>query len=460
VSTTTQSIETKGSKIRGIHIAGGLPGPKAKAHIEMDEDATSKALGRVYPLVPEAGEGCWITDVDGNRFLDLFAGIAVCNTGHCHPEVVQAIQDQAVRLIHAGGSDVYSPGYAELCQKLVSLAPKGSYTGGWEVFLTNSGTESVEGAVKLARYFTGRQRTIAFRGGFHGRTMGALSLTASKSIQRRGFGPLLSGVDHLRFPAREECPTGMDEAEWGRQVAYEQFDAIFATTTPAEEVAAVIAEPIQGEGGYLVPPDGFFHAIREICDQHGILFIADEVQSGFGRTGHWFAMEQWGVQPDIICMAKGISSGVPVGGFMARKSISVWPEAAHGSTWGGNPLGCAAALATIKVIERDGLMENAIEQGAFLMERFRQLKEECRLLTEVRGLGLMIGLELADKKIAHAWMTHCFHRGLLTLTCGPKSIRLCPPLIITREEAELAFDVMRQVLLEMAEADEGTVVGG
>jgi len=441
VSTTTQPNR--------IRITPPLPGPKAAAYIARDEAVTSKALGRVYPLVPESGQGCWITDVDGNVFLDLFAGIAVCATGHCHPALVAAIEAQARRLIPAGGPDVYSPGYAELCERLVGMAPVGPYTGGWEVFLTNSGTESVEGALKLARYYTGRQRVIAFRGGFHGRTAGSLSLTASKAVQRRGFGPLLSGVEHLTFPNRDHCPPGVDESTWGREQAERQFHAIFETTTPPEEVAAVVAEPIQGEGGYVVPPDGFFQAIRELCDRHGILFIADEVQTGFGRTGKWFAVEHWGVQPDIICMAKGISSGVPVGGFMARKRVATWPESAHGSTWGGTPIGCAAALANIRVIEDEGLMENAMEQGEWLMARFGELANETPRLTAVRGMGLMIGLECSDKATAKGWMQGCFERGVLTLTAGAKSLRLAPPLILSRAEAEIAYGVMRDVLLDM-----------
>lgn len=432
-----------------IHIATPLPGPKAAAYIERDEAVTSKALGRVYPLVPESGLGCWVTDVDGNTFLDLFAGIAVCATGHCHPAVVEAVVRQAHKLIHVGGPDVYSPGYAELCERLVGIAPSGPYTGGWEVFLTNSGTESVEGALKLARYFTGRHQMIAFRGGFHGRTAGSLSLTASKAVQRRGFGSQISGVTHLRFPNRDDCPPGKDEYAWGRQQAERQFHDIFETTAPPEEVAAVVAEPIQGEGGYIVPPDGFFQAVRALCDQHGILFIADEVQTGFGRTGKWFAIEHWGVQPDIICMAKGISSGVPVGGFMARKSIATWPESSHGSTWGGTPIGCAAALANIRVIADEGLMENAMEQGEWLLARFRELAQETPRLVAVRGMGLMIGLECADKATAKHWMQGCFERGVLTLTAGAKSLRLSPPLILSRAEAEIGFGVMQDVLLSL-----------
>lgn len=460
MSTTTHAIETPAPVTKRIEIRGPLPGPKAAAYIERDERVTSNCLGRVYPLVPEWGEGCWLVDVDGNRFLDFSAGIAVCATGHSHPAVVKAIQTQAARLIHAGGSDIYSPGYAELSEKLVSLAPKGDYTGDWQVFLTNSGTESVEGALKLARYHTGRHQIIGFRGAFHGRTMGALSITASKAIQRRGFGPLLSGVTHLTFPNKQDCPPHTNEATWGRQCAYTQFADVFATTTPPEDVAAVVVEPIQGEGGYIVPPDGFFQAIREICDEHGILFIADEVQTGFGRTGCMFALENWDVQPDVICMAKGISSGVPIGAFMARAPLMQWPPAAHGSTWGGNPIGCAAALANIAVIEDEKLMANAIEQGEYLMARFRELQNEVSVLTGVRGLGLMIGLELRDRSTAHLCMERCFQRGLLTLTAGARSIRLCPPLILNRAEADLGFDVLREVLLEMELHHEVEVVGG
>ncbi len=447
MSTTTP---TTPSPTRRIQIHGPLPGPKARAYIERDEQVTSAALGRVFPLVPATAEGCWITDVDGNVFLDFFAGIATCNTGHCHPEVVQAVQAQAARALHVGGPDVYSPGYAELCELLVSLAPQGPYTGGWQVFLTNSGTESVEGAIKLARYHTRRQRIIAFRGAFHGRTTGSLSLTASKAVQRRGFGPLLSGVTHLAFPNRLRCPKGRDEADWGWEMAESQLRAVFETTTPPEEVAAIVVEPIQGEGGYIVPPDGFLQALRALTQEHGILLIADEVQTGFGRTGRMFAVEHWGVQPDILCMAKGISSGVPVGGFMARASVSTWPEGAHGTTWGGNPLGCAAARASIQIIQRDGLMENAVAQGEYLMARFRELARECPLLQEVRGKGLMIGLEMVDPPTAQQWVQSCFQRGLLVLPCGQRAVRVSPPLILTREEAEMGFQVMREALLALA----------
>ncbi len=449
MSTMTPITQDDTTFPKQIRIRGPLPGPKAAAYIQRDEQVTSPCLGRVYPLAPERGQGCWLMDVDGNVFLDFFAGIAVAATGHAHPRVVQAVQEQVARLIHAGGSDVYSPGYAELCEKLVELAPKGEYTGGWRVFLTNSGTESVEGAVKLARYHTRRQRVIAFRGAFHGRTMGSLSLTASKAVQRNGFGPLLSGVTHLVYPNRNDCPPDMDEETWGRAFIRQQLEEAFATTTPPEEVAAIIVEPVQGEGGYKVPPAGFFQAIREVCDEHGIVFIADEVQTGFGRTGKMFAMEQWGVQPDVICMAKGIASGVPIGGFMARSHIMDWPKGVHGSTWGGNPLGCAAALANIDVILEEGLMANAVEQGEFLMAKFRELMTESRLLLEVRGQGLMIGLEMADKQVAQEWVDRCFHKGLLILTAGAKSVRLSPPLILSREEAELGFRIMRETLLEM-----------
>jgi len=433
---------------QGIQIRTPLPGPKAAALIAKDEAATSPSLTRVYALAPERGEGCWITDVDGNRFLDFTAGIAVCTTGHCHPRIVKAVQDQVARMIHICGSDFYSPGYGELAAKLASLAPAGKHTDPWRTFLSNSGTESVEGAVKLARFYTKRRRTIAFRGAFHGRTMGSLSLTASKYTQRKGFGPLLSGVEHISFPNASHCPSGMDEETWGRWFADNELNPLFQTTTPPDEVAAIIVEPIQGEGGYVIPPNGFLQRLREICDEHGILLIADEVQSGFGRTGKMFAMEHWNVQPDIICLAKGIASGVPIGAFIAPESIMSWHPGAHGSTWGGSPLGCVAALETIDLVETE-LMENAQRVGAHLMARCDELLDTSSLVVDVRGKGLMIGIELVDKKVTEELMVRCFHNGLLTLPAGQKVMRLSPPLILTVEEADMGFEVLRRVLSEI-----------
>ena len=433
---------------KGVQIRTPLPGPKAAAIIAQDEAATSPSLSRVYALAPAFGEGCWITDVDGNRFLDFTAGIAVCTTGHCHPRIVKAVQEQAARMIHICGSDFYSPGYGELAAKLVTLAPKGKHTGPWRAFLSNSGTESVEGAVKLARFYTRRRRTIAFRGAFHGRTMGSLSLTASKYTQRKGFGPLLSGVEHIMFPNASNCPTDMDETEWGRWFADNELNPLFQTTCPPDEVAAIIVEPIQGEGGYVVPPDGFLQRLREICDEHGILLIADEVQSGFGRTGKMFAIEHWNVQPDIICMAKGIASGLPIGAFMAPEHIMAWHRGAHGSTWGGSPLGCVAALETIDMVQ-NGLMQNAQRVGDHLKARCEELLDTSSLVTDVRGKGLMLGIELVNKEVTNELMVRCFHNGLLTLPAGQKVMRLSPPLILTQEEADLGFEILRRVLGEI-----------
>ncbi|MBP7961767.1 MAG: acetyl ornithine aminotransferase family protein [Caldilineaceae bacterium] len=433
---------------KGVQIRTPLPGPKAAALIAQDEATTSPSLGRVYDLVPKEGEGCWVTDVDGNRFLDFMAGIAVCTTGHSHPRIVKAVQEQVARMVHICGADFYSPGYGELAAKLVTLAPKGKHTDPWRAFLSNSGTESVEGAIKLARYYTKRQRVIAFRGSFHGRTLGSLSLTASKYVYRKGFGPLLSGVEHIMFPNASDCPTDMDERAWGRQFADHQLNPLFQTTIPADEVAAIIVEPIQGEGGYIVPPNGFMQRLREICDEHGILLIADEVQSGFGRTGKMFAMEHWNVQPDIICMAKGIASGVPIGAFMAPAHIMSWHRGAHGSTWGGSPLGCAAALETIDLVETE-LMANAQRVGAHLKARCEELLDTSSLVADVRGKGLMIGIELVDKEATNELMVRCFHNGLLTLPAGQKVMRLSPPLILTMEEADLGFEILRRVLGEI-----------
>ncbi len=408
------------------HLITALPGPRARAAIERDGRVASPSMGRVYPLVPARAQGCVIEDVDGNRVLDANAGIAVNSTGHCHPEVVAAIQRQSESLLHYCSSDWYLPIYAELCERLVATAPTGM--GAAQVFLGNSGTEAVEGAVKLARYATKRQNVIAFFGAFHGRSLGALSLTASKSKYRSGFGPLTPGAYH--------APYG--DAAYIERVLFEHVCA-------PEDVAAIIAEPIQGEGGYVVPPADFWPALRRICDEHGIVLIADEIQSGFGRTGRFWAIEHENVTPDVVLAGKGIASGLPLSAIMAREGLMTWGPGKHGSTFGGNPVACAAAVATIDLLER-GLVTNADTIGAELTAGLRDLADRYPAIVDVRGRGLMIGIEFADHDTAAAVEQGCYREGVLVLTCGPASVRLCPPLVMSSDQAATVLRTLGVVL--------------
>jgi 4-aminobutyrate aminotransferase len=419
-----------------------LPGPRAAQLIAADEQYTSPSYTRVYPLGVERGYGAVIEDVDGNRFLDFTAGIAVCSTGHCHPQVVAAIQQQTSKLLHMSGTDFYYSPQAELAKKLAQIAPGG---GAKRVFFTNSGAESVEAAFKLARYHTGRQHMIAFFGAFHGRTMGALSLTGSKVVQRRGFAPLIPLVSHIDYPNSYRGLSSSDSLS--------QLDDLFKRTVAPQEVAAIIVEPIQGEGGYIVPPPEFHRELRALCDKHRILLIADEVQSGMGRTGRMFALEHWNVVPDIVCLAKGIASGMPLGAIIAKAEIMDWGPGSHASTFGGNPISCVAALETIKLIE-DGLMENARHVGEHLKGRLAELMSRHRLIGDVRGLGLMIGMELVrDRGTKEPANTErdeivqlCFRKGLLLLGCGVNTLRFCPPLVVTKEQCDVAVGILDEVL--------------
>jgi 4-aminobutyrate aminotransferase len=411
------------------------PGPKAKAIVEKDQRYTAPAYGRVYPLVVKEGRGLVIEDVDGNLFLDFMAGIAVASTGHSHPKVVKAIEEQARKFLHICGSDFYYEPMAELAEKLSRIAPGRSPK---KVFLTNSGTETIEAAFKLARFATKRNHVIAFLGAFHGRTMGALSLTASRSSHRAEFSPLIPDIHH--------APYG--QADYLEQVLFRY------EVTPAE-VAAIFVEPIQGEGGYIVPPPEFLPTLKELCRRHGILLVVDEIQSGFGRTGKMFACEHWGVEPDILCAAKGIASGMPLGAMIAREEISTWTRSTHGSTFGGNPVACAAALATIDLIE-DGLIKNAGEVGDYLKESLTKLRSRHPRMSDVRGLGLMIGVEFAqndgkpDAQFRNQVMAKSFDKGLLLLSCGESTIRFCPPLIVKRDQVDIAVGIFDAVLSELA----------
>ncbi|MBM3801322.1 MAG: acetyl ornithine aminotransferase family protein [Acidimicrobiia bacterium] len=433
-----------------IRIVSPLPGPKAQAVLAVDRQHVSPSYSRPYPLVAEKAEGMVVTDVDGNSFLDFSAGIASCSTGRCHPRVVKAIQEQSAQLIHLSGTDFYYPQLSALAQKLAAIAPGSSEK---RVYFGNSGTEAIEAALKLARYATGRHKFIAFYGSFHGRTLGALSLTASKPVQRRGFGPLLEGVTHVPYPYCYRCPNR--PAEGGCHPACLRVieEQLFKTTLSPDEVAAIVFEPIQGEGGYIVPPPEFFQELKQLSARYGILLIADEVQSGMGRTGKMFAVEHFGIEPDIIAVAKGIASGLPLGAIVARAELMYWPPGSHASTFGGNPVSCAAALETIRLIEEE-LMQNAAETGRYLLESVRKLMTRCSAIGDVRGLGLMMGIELvkdrASKEKAGAWrdlaVQRCFEKGLLILGCGENTLRLMPPLIVNRAQADVAVEILEDVL--------------
>jgi len=403
-----------------------LPGPRARAQIAFDENWTSPSLPRAYPIVPVRGEGLAIEDIDGNLFLDFAAGIAVTSTGHSHPAIVSRIQEQAEDLLHFSASDFYLPIYAELCEELDRIAPLG---GRARSFLGNSGTEAVEAAIKMARFATGRPYIVAFLGAFHGRTYGSVSLTASKAKYHAGFGPLLPGVYH---------------APYGRVEDLRWFDdVLFERLAPADEVAAIIVEPIQGEGGYVVPEDGFLEGLREIATRHGIVLIADEIQSGAGRTGKMWAVEHWGVEPDVILTAKGIASGLPLGAVIARAELmEAWGPGAHGSTFGGNPLACAAALETIALLE-GGLIDNAAERGHQALAGLARLRaHHPGMITDVRGKGLMIGIEFDTPERAEAVQWAAFQRGLLVLECGRKAVRLSPALTASADEVDTALGLL------------------
>jgi 4-aminobutyrate aminotransferase len=429
-----------------------LPGPKAKAAVEADARLISPSYTRSYPLVAKRGRGVRVEDVDGNEFLDFAAGIAVTSTGHCHPEVVEAIQKQAAELLHISGTDFYDEHLTDLAEELSRIAPM---KGPHKVFYGNSGAEAVECAMKLARYHTGRQHIIAFLGAFHGRTMGALSLTASKPQQKRRFAPLIPGVTHVRYPyAYRGCTGGPQEEEaFALGCARYIEEKLFKTILAPEEVAAIVVEPIQGEGGYVVAPTNFMQELRRICDKHGILLVVDEVQSGAGRTGKWWAVQHTGVEPDIVCMAKGIASGMPLGVCLSKASVMDWVPGSHASTFGGNPVSIAASLATIKVLDREGIA-NAAKVGALIKERLEGWKKTHPTVGDVRGRGLMIGVELVKDKetrepaaaIRNRVEELAFERGLMILGCGENSLRLCPPLVLTEEEATVALDILEEAL--------------
>jgi 4-aminobutyrate aminotransferase len=426
------------------------PGPKAKAIVDKDSKYTSTCYLKEYPLAIAGGRGAMVEDVDGNKYLDFMAGIAVSSTGYNHPKVVAAVQEQAGKFLHICGSDFYFAGMANLCERLAGLAPGNKPK---RVFLTNSGTEAVEGAIKLARYYTGRKDFIAFKGAFHGRSTGALALTSSKVRQRAGMGPFLPGVHHVDFPYAYRC----DDCKPDRACSHHSAEGIerdlFARHVDPTEVAAIFVEPVQGEGGYIVPPPGWMREIRDLCDRHGILLVADEVQSGVGRTGKMWAINHMGVVPDIVLTAKGLGSGMPIGAIIATEEITTWKKGAHGSTFGGNPVCVASALATLDLIE-GGLMENARVMGDRLMAGARKLADKYPVIGDVRGLGLMIGLEfvkdratkernpeLVDKVVLGA-----FAKGLLLLGAGPSALRFAPPLVVDEYDVDTGLSIIDSVL--------------
>jgi 4-aminobutyrate aminotransferase len=435
-------------------ISTPLPGPQAQKILALDKQFVSPSYTRDYPLVAKRGQGAIVEDVDGNCFLDFAAGIAVVSTGHCHPDVVRAIQKQAETLIHMSGTDFYYPLLAQLGEKMAQITP-GTFPK--RVAFGNSGAEAVEAALKIARYHTKRHRFIAFLGAFHGRTFGALSLTASKAVQRRGFGPLLSGVTHVPYANPYRCPAGHRAPECvGDCICSELIEKrLFKTAVPPEEVAAIVVEPIQGEGGYVIPPPKFLSDLRQLADKYGILLIFDEVQCGMGRTGKMWACEHFGVVPDILVTAKGVASGLPLGVTVARADLMNWGPGAHASTFGGNPVACAAALETIRLLE-EKYIANAARLGEYILGRIADWPHKHRLVGQVRGRGLMIGIELVknqetrepDPEARNKVIERAFEQGLLILGCGESTVRLMPPLVIDREQADFAVDILDRCIAE------------
>jgi 4-aminobutyrate aminotransferase len=441
---TTKTL-TAGPKLKTA-----IPGPNAKRILAGDEKYISPSYTRSYPLVAKRGRGIVVEDVDGNEFFDFSAGIAVTSTGHCHPDVVAAIQKQAAELIHMSGTDFYYESLVTLAERLSKIAPM---SGPHKIYYGNSGAEAVECALKLARYHTKRQQVIAFFGAFHGRTMGALSLTASKPQQKRRFSPLVPGVTHVSYPDVYRAGVAPQDAEkFALGCARYIEDKLFKTILPPEEVAAIFVEPIQGEGGYVVAPTIFMQELRRICDKHGILLVLDEVQSGIGRTGKWFAVEHTGVHPDIVCMAKGIASGMPLGVTLSKADIMDWIPGSHASTFGGNPVCIAAALATLDVIEKEGLMRNSQEVGDHMMRRMADWPRKHRIVGDVRGRGLMIGVEIVKDQKTREYgaserdliVEQAFERGVLFLGCGPSTVRIAPALVVTKDEADVAIDALEE----------------
>lgn len=432
-----------------------IPGPKAQEYVARDAARISPSYTRSYPFVMARGRGSEVWDVDGNRYIDFNAGVAVCATGHCHPEVVAAIKAQADQFLHMSGTDFYYPPQIELAEELNRIAP---FDEEAQVFFTNSGTETVEAAIKLARYYTGRNRFIGFYGGFHGRSMGSLAFTASKVVQREGFSFPMPGVSHVPFPNPYRPVLAITYGDYGDAVVDYIENVLFATAVPPNDVAGILVEPVQGEGGYVWPAPHFFPRLRQLCDKYDILLIVDEVQSGMGRTGKWWAIEHFGVQPDIVCAAKGIASGLPLGAMIARKSLMIWGPGSHGNTFGGNPLSCVAALATIRLIE-NGYMQNAAEMGDYILDALAEIRPRHPSIGDIRGKGLMIGIELVEdqqtkvpaRSLRDAVVYKAFEKGLLLLGAGMSTIRISPALNITRDLVDEALAILDEALTEAEE---------
>jgi 4-aminobutyrate aminotransferase len=436
----------------GPKITTALPGPNAKRVLAGDDKFISPSYTRSYPLVAKRGRGIVVEDVDGNEFFDFSAGIAVTSTGHCHPQVVAAIQKQAAELIHMSGTDFYYESMITLAERLSKIAP---VSGPHKFYYGNSGAEAVECALKLARYHTKRQQVIAFLGAFHGRTMGALSLTASKPQQKRRFSPMVPGVTHVHYPdVYRGVTAGQDPEKFALGCAQYIEEKLFKTILAPEEVAAIFVEPVQGEGGYVVAPTVFMQELRRICDKYGIMLVVDEVQSGIGRTGKWFAVEHTGVQPDMVCMAKGIASGMPLGVTMTKAEIMDWVPGSHASTFGGNPVCIAAALATLDVIENEGLLRNSQEVGNHMMKRMADWPKKHKIVGDVRGRGLMIGVDIVKDQATKEYgnverdriVEEAFERGVLFLGCGPSTVRIAPALVVTKDEADVAVDILEEAV--------------
>ncbi|MDH5684690.1 MAG: acetyl ornithine aminotransferase family protein [candidate division WOR-3 bacterium] len=429
-----------------------LPGPKTEKIISKDNKYLSSSLTRLYPAVIEKGEGCWVWDVDGNRFLDFTSGIGVGSTGHCHPLVVESIKKQSECLIHMSGTDFYYPIQVKLAEKIAEIIPGGM---NYKVFFCNSGTEAVEGALKLARHFTKRNYVLAFLGSFHGRTLGSLSLTSSKSIQRQGFGSLLPNVIHVPYGYCYRCVFNLEYPSCNFACIEYIEKEVFGKLVPAEEVGSIFVEPIQGESGVIVPPPNYFSKLRELCDRYQILLVIDEVQSGMGRTGKMFAIEHWKTMADIYCIAKGIASGMPLGAFAAKSSVMNWQPGAHASTFGGNPVACAAALTTIRLLEQK-LIENAETVGKQMLENLKDLQKRFDFIGDVRGKGLMIGVELVESSSKkpltekrNGVLRKAFEKGLLLLGAGASVVRFLPPLILLEQEANTGLEIFEQALKEV-----------
>ncbi len=430
------------------------PGPKARELIKKDEKFISPSYVRCYPLAIESGKGCILKDIDGNEYIDFNSGLVCLNVGHCHPKVVDAIKKQSEKFLHYSNTDFYYRPAINLAEKLCEVTP-GRFDK--KVYFGNSGAEAVEAAVKLSKWHTRKQRFIAYISAFHGRTLGALSFTASKPVQKRYFFPMLPGVTHVPYPNCYRCPFKLSYPDCDYWCVDFIDEMVLQKYVPPEEVAGILIEPIQGEGGYVVPPPEYFKRLKRIADKYGILMIDDEVQAGMGRTGRWFAIEHWKLEPDIVCIAKGVASGLPLGVIVSRARLMDWEGGSHASTFGGNPLSCAASLAVIDVIEEEKLLENATKQGNYIKKRLENLKDECEILGDVRGKGLMIGAEIVEnkdtkkpaKEKATEIMMRCWKRGVAIITCGASTLRIAPPLIITRELVDAALDIVEDVIKEV-----------